>query len=196
MTEFLPRGSVFHLLHTNGSSAPPPLLLALRLLRDCADGMSYLHAMSPPIIHRDLKSQNLLVAADFTVKVADFGLARECSTTDAMTRVGSVQWAAPEVLLGQGYSGKCDLWSFGVVCWEIMTAKVPFQGMSPVMVASKVALEGMRLPIPQNAPRSMLRLMARCWSVVPEKRPGFTDILKLFEATEEDDGELAIGINS
>lgn len=59
------------------------------------------------------QSQNLLVAADHTVKVADFGLARECLHTDAMTRVGSVQWAAPEVLLGQGYSHKCDLWSFG-----------------------------------------------------------------------------------
>ena len=64
------------------------------------------------------------------VQVADFGLSRECVRTAAMTRVGSVQWAAPEVLLGHGYSEKCDVWSFGVVCWELMTARIPFDGMS------------------------------------------------------------------
>uniref|UniRef100_A0A7S4C3N4 Protein kinase domain-containing protein n=1 Tax=Chrysotila carterae TaxID=13221 RepID=A0A7S4C3N4_CHRCT len=186
VTEFLPRGSVFHLLHRSGSA--PPLSLALRLLRGCADGMRYLHALDPPIIHRDLKSQNLLVAADFTAKVADFGLARECSHTAAMTRVGSVQWAAPEVLLGEGYSMKCDLWSFGVVCWELLTARVPFHGMSPITVASRVALEGMRLPVPSGAPRSLLRVMAKCWAEKPASRPDFDDIVRALSSIQEASG--------
>ena len=59
--------------------------------------------------------------------MADFGLSRECLQPGAMTRVGSVQWAAPEVLLGQSYSHKCDLWSFGVVCWELLTAQAPWR---------------------------------------------------------------------
>lgn len=72
---------------------------------------AYLHSLSPPIIHRDLKSQNLLITHDWSVKVADFGLAREYQRqTATMSRVGSVQWAAPEVLLGGDYSHKCDLW--------------------------------------------------------------------------------------
>ena len=64
LRQFLPRGSVFHLLHTNGSPSPLALPLALRLLRDCAEGMSYLHAMSPPIIHRDLKVRSRADASD------------------------------------------------------------------------------------------------------------------------------------
>mmetsp|Transcript_26098 Transcript_26098/g.71912 ORF Transcript_26098/g.71912 Transcript_26098/m.71912 type:complete len:103 (-) Transcript_26098:950-1258(-) len=72
---------------------------------------AYLHSLSPPIIHRDLKSQNLLITHDWSVKVADFGLAREYQRqTATMSRVGSVQWAAPEVLLGGDYSHKCDIW--------------------------------------------------------------------------------------
>jgi len=169
VTELLPRASVFALLHPRGArgaagDTPPPLPLVWRLLRGCARGMAYLHSLNPPIIHRDLKSQNLLLAEDYTLKVADFGLACEYLRSDhsqAMSRVGSVQWAAPEVLLGEAYSHKCDLWSFGVVCWELLTAAIPFHGLSEVTVATKVALDGMRLPVPTGAPRPLLRLMVR-----------------------------------
>ena len=111
ITDYLMRGSVFQLLHPTPTPAgqlaigiPLPRVLAMCMMGDCARGMGYLHSLSPPIIHRDLKSQNLLVAPDFSVQVADFGLSRECLHQAAMTRVGSVQWAAPEVLLGQSYS--------------------------------------------------------------------------------------------
>jgi len=176
ITEYMPRGSVFQLLHSMGSGragTPLPRVLSMRMLADASRGMGYLHSMDPPIIHRDLKSQNLLVAADFSVKVADFGLSRECLQPGAMTRVGSVQWAAPEVLLGKSYSHQCDLWSFGVVCWEMLTARVPFDGMAQTAVATKVAMEGMRLPVPPRTPLRLLRLIARCWSEAPELRPSF-----------------------
>ena len=186
VTDFLPRGSIFHLLHRQSNPGPPAPWLALQLLSGCARGMRYLHARTPPIIHRDLKSQNLLVAADGSVQVADFGLSRECLRTAAMTRVGSVQWAAPEVLLGHGYSQKCDVWSFGVVCWELMTARIPFDGMSQVLVASKVALEGMRLPVPPDAPLQLLRLMARCWADEPGKRPEFGEIVAELDAVQQE----------
>ena len=74
VTDFLPMGSVFALLQARKPPQPPPRRLALRMLADAARGMSYLHKCTPTIIHRDLKSQNLLVAADHSVKVADFGL--------------------------------------------------------------------------------------------------------------------------
>ncbi|KOO34968.1 serine threonine protein kinase 1 ctr1 [Chrysochromulina tobinii] len=180
ITDYLMRGSVFQLLHPTPTPAgqlaigvPLPRVLAMCMMGDCARGMGYLHSLSPSIIHRDLKSQNLLVAPDFSVQVADFGLSRECLHQAAMTRVGSVQWAAPEVLLGQSYSHKCDLWSFGVVCWEVLTARVPFDGMSPATVATQVAMEGMRLPVPPGVSIRLLRLIARCWSEQPEHRPEF-----------------------
>ncbi|EOD14138.1 hypothetical protein EMIHUDRAFT_66624, partial [Emiliania huxleyi CCMP1516] len=189
VTELLPRASVFALLHPRGArgaagDTPPPLPLVWRLLRGCARGMAYLHSLNPPIIHRDLKSQNLLLAEDYTLKVADFGLACEYLRSDhsqAMSRVGSVQWAAPEVLLGEAYSHKCDLWSFGVVCWELLTAAIPFHGLSDVTVATKVALDGMRLPVPTGAPRPLLRLMARCWAEDPRRRPEFRALVSFLE---------------
>ena len=78
-----------------------------------------------------------------------------------------------QVLLGRSYSHKCDLWSFGVVCWEVLTARVPFDGMSPATVATQVAMEGMRLPVPPGVSIRLLRLIARCWSEQPEHRPEF-----------------------
>lgn len=201
ITELMPRGSVFQLLHPMGggrpgvSGVPLPRVLAMRMLGDCARGMGYLHSMSPPIIHRDLKSQNLLVASDYSVRVADFGLSRECLQAGAMTRVGSVQWAAPEVLLGKEYSHLCDLWSFGVVCWEVLTARVPFDGMAQTLVATKVAVEGLRLPVPPRTPLRLLRLMARCWSENPSLRPSFDEVeieCQGLEHTLMAEGETAV----
>ena len=122
------------------------------------------------------------------MQVADFGLSRECQGPGpaAMTRVGSVQWVAPEVLLGHGYSHTCDAWSFGVVCWELMTARIPFDGIPTVLVATKVALEGMRLPVPPDAPLQLLRLMARCWAEAPAQRPEFSEVLVELEAIRQD----------
>ncbi|KAL1527197.1 hypothetical protein AB1Y20_015876 [Prymnesium parvum] len=177
VTDFLPLGSVFALLQARKPPVPPPWRLALRFLADTARGMEYLHRCEPAIIHRDLKSQNLLVASDHSVKVADFGLSRECMQPGAMTRVGSVQWAAPEVLLGETYSHKCDVWSFGVVCWELLTARVPFEKMAQHVVATRVAMEGMRLPVPSRAPPMLLRLIARCWADAADQRPEFRQIV-------------------
>jgi len=186
ITEYMGRGSVFQMLHPRGGrGAPLPRPLAMRMLADCARGVGYLHSCTPVVIHRDLKSQNLLVGNDFSVKVADFGLSRECLQPGAMTRVGSVQWAAPEVLLGKTYSHKCDLWSFGVVCWELLTARVPFEGMAQTAVATKVALEGMRLPVPPRTPMRLLRLIARCWSEAPEQRPAFDAVVVELQAIEQ-----------
>jgi len=103
-----------------------------------------------------------------------------------MTRVGSVQWAAPEVLLGQAYSNKCDLWSFGVVCWEVLTAAVPFDGYEQTTVATKVAMEGMRLPVPPSAPVRMLKLMARCWKTAAEERPDFQEVESELQVIERE----------
>uniref|UniRef100_A0A7S3APK2 Protein kinase domain-containing protein n=1 Tax=Haptolina ericina TaxID=156174 RepID=A0A7S3APK2_9EUKA len=197
VTEFLSLGSVFSLLHSKKPPAPLPRHVTLRMLADTARGMAYLHSCDPTIIHRDLKSQNLLVSEDHVVKVADFGLSREYLQPAAMTRVGSVQWAAPEVLLGQSYSYKADLWSFGVVCWEMLTAQIPFEKMSQHVVATRVAMEGMRLPVPSRAPPLLLRLIARCWSDTPSHRPDFPHVInELDEMIRVMDARMARGESS
>jgi len=185
LTDYMPRGSIYTWLRRHCRGQPPPLPLALRLLSQTACGMHYLHSCSPRVIHRDLKSSNLLLDAQYGVKVADFGLSREYLQTNAMTRVGTLQWVAPEVLLGECYSHKCDLWSFGVVCWELCTAKVPFDGMARSELARKVAVEGLRLPPPEATPRQLLRLMAKCFGK-PSTRPEFSRVIAELQAVPSD----------
>ena len=96
--------------------------------------------------------------------MADFGLSREMNHTHAMTRVGTLQWVAPEVLLGERYSHKCDMYSFGVVIWELVTGVVPFDGINRNELARKVAVEGMRLPPPPGTPHGLLVIMAKCFA--------------------------------
>jgi len=162
-------------------------LRVVRLMQDCAAGMAFLHSRG--LIHRDLKSANLLLDAEHErCKVCDFGLSREAFLTAKMTRVGSVQWAAPEVLLGVAYGLRADVWSFGVVLWELCTGKVPFDGISRPELARAVALEGLRLAPPKldarRCPIQLLRLMAACFSSEHD-RPQFHAIGTILEACED-----------
>ena len=116
-----------------------PWKLTLQIMRDTAAGMEYLHLHQPIIIHRDLKSQNLLLDKSWTTKVADFGISRVKGMTATMTRIGTPQWMAPEVLREEKYSEKADIWSYGVVLWELVTLRPPFDGVSPLAVIYNVA---------------------------------------------------------
>ena len=87
------------------------------------------------------------------------------------------------MLRGEKYTIKADLWSYGVVMWEILTAKIPFDGMARAELAHKVAIDGMRLPPPQNAPLPLLRLMANLWHR-PSKRPDFARVLAVMQQAE------------
>ena len=209
--EFCRGGSLFGLLHPDygkeskadqargaaggGAEAtgPAPALVLLeglrvvRLMQDSAAGMAFLHSRG--LIHRDLKSANLLLDAEHErCKVCDFGLSREAFLTAKMTRVGSVQWAAPEVLLGVAYGLRADVWSFGVVLWELCTGKVPFDGIPRPELARAVALEGLRLAPPKldarRCPIQLLRLMAACFSSEHD-RPQFHAIGTILEACED-----------
>eukprot|EP00250_Pteridium_aquilinum_P009803 c18948_g2_i1 orf=854-2389(+) len=134
VTEFLPRGSLFRLLHRN----TPGLdwRRRVRMALDVARGMNYLHHMNPPIVHRDLKSSNLLVDKNWTVKVADFGLSRLKHETYLRTVSGrgTPQWMAPEVLRNELSNEKSDVYSFGVVLWELATEQVPWTNLNPMQV--------------------------------------------------------------
>ena len=150
----------------------------LGLLQGFARGMTHVHSRG--VIHRDLKSANVLLnAARTTLKVCDFGLSREAFVTNAMSRVGSVSWASPEILLGLAYNGKTDVYSFGVVVWEMATGKLPFEGMDTAEIARSVAIDGRRLPLPAAdplaCPPELRRLLAACFADASE-RPHFHEI--------------------
>ncbi|CAO2147763.1 unnamed protein product [Urochloa humidicola] len=177
ITECMSRGSLLDFLHKEHNVLDLPTILKYAL--DVCRGMSYLHEKD--IIHRDLKSANLLLGKDNVVKVADFGLARFQDEGGEMTaETGTYRWMAPEVINHQPYDNKADVYSFGIVLWELMTSKIPYTTLSPLQAAVGVR-QGLRPQLPENAHPRLLNLMQRCWETVPSDRPTFTDIITELE---------------
>eukprot|EP00698_Gefionella_okellyi_P005534 TRINITY_DN15046_c0_g1_i1.p1 TRINITY_DN15046_c0_g1~~TRINITY_DN15046_c0_g1_i1.p1 ORF type:complete len:568 (+),score=109.89 TRINITY_DN15046_c0_g1_i1:114-1817(+) len=176
--EYLPRGSLYDLLHRQKQR--PSLELATRMALDVARGMAFLHSAQPPIVHRDLKSPNLLITDGFSIKITDFGLTRSVSGTGIHTAAGTPAWMAPEVLRGEHYSVTADIYSFGIVLWELLTGKSPHPRVPYYELIQKVPL-GLRPPIPEDTPDALAKLMRECWSDDPLQRPTFAAIVERLE---------------
>ncbi|MCO5564911.1 hypothetical protein L7F22_018579 [Adiantum nelumboides] len=163
VTEYLPRGSLFRLLHRPNCQIDERLRLKMAL--DVAEGMNYLHTSRPIIVHRDLKSPNLLVDKDWVVKVCDFGLSRLKHHTflSSKSTAGTPEWMAPEVLRNEPSNEKCDVYSFGVILWELTTLQQPWSGMNPMQVVGAVGFQNRRLEIPRNLDPSVARIITGCW---------------------------------
>ncbi|AED95818.1 putative protein kinase TKL-CTR1-DRK-2 family [Arabidopsis thaliana] len=178
VTEFLPRGSLFRLLQRNTSKLD--WRRRIHMASDIARGMNYLHHCTPPIIHRDLKSSNLLVDKNWTVKVADFGLSRIKHETYLTTKTGrgTPQWMAPEVLRNEAADEKSDVYSFGVILWELVTEKIPWESLNAMQVIGAVGFMNQRLEVPKNVDPQWISLMESCWHSEPQDRPSFQEIME------------------
>ncbi|CAK6437056.1 unnamed protein product [Pipistrellus nathusii] len=175
-----------------GRRVPPHVLVNWAV--QVARGMNYLHNDAPvPIIHRDLKSINILILeaienhnlADTVLKITDFGLAREWHKTTKMSAAGTYAWMAPEVIRLSLFSKSSDVWSFGVLLWELLTGEVPYREIDALAVAYGVAMNKLTLPIPSTCPEPFARLLEECWDPDPHGRPDFGSILKRLEVIEQ-----------
>jgi len=149
---------------------------------DAAKGMEYLHSLQ--IMHRDLKSKNMLVDRYNNVKLCDFGLCK-VKTNDLNTGgLGTISWMAPEVLSHENYSEKADVYSFGVILWELLTCEEPFNDV-PIFSVPVMVTKGERPPIPKDCPSLFKKLIKSCWSQSPKSRPDFKNIIQeLTKASE------------
>lgn len=175
ISEYEPNGSLFKFLHR--SNIPMTQEAKVRVALDTAIGMNYLHTSTPPIIHGDLKSANLLLNHDFHVKVCDFGLSRVklSAKLSVGSKLGTPEWTAPEVLKHSESNEASDVYSFGVVLWEIFTRKIPWEDVNPMQVIILVGFHDERLPIPTDIPEWASELIRDCFKSA-EERPLFRDI--------------------
>uniref|UniRef100_A0A8C9R796 Mitogen-activated protein kinase kinase kinase n=1 Tax=Scleropages formosus TaxID=113540 RepID=A0A8C9R796_SCLFO len=175
-----------------GKKVPPRVLVNWAV--QIATGMNYLHNQAiVPIIHRDLKSSNILILEQLdwddlfgkTLKITDFGLAREWHCTTKMSAAGTYAWMAPEVIKLSLFSKSSDVWSFGVLLWELLTGEVPYREIDALAVAYGVAMNKLTLPIPSTCPEPFARLLEECWRPNPHSRPSFGTILSQLLAIEQ-----------
>jgi serine/threonine protein kinase len=183
--ELMESGSLYDLLHGSSEDAvsnrPSDLMAKLTLCLDIADGMRFLH--SSRVLHRDLKSANILLDRDGRCKIADFGLSTLKDSTAASQTAGLMAtpaWTDPEVALGAQFSRASDMYSFGVVVWEIFSGQIPWKGLTLMAVATQVSVQGKRLTIPETFPSAVRGLLSSCFDISP-KRPDFVCAIRLIE---------------
>ncbi|XP_058890393.1 fibroblast growth factor receptor 3-like isoform X2 [Acipenser ruthenus] len=145
-----------------------------------ARGMEYL--ASQKCIHRDLAARNVLVTDDNVMKIADFGLARDVHNIDYYKKTTNgrlpVKWMAPEALFDRVYTHQSDVWSYGVILWEIFTlGGSPYPGI-PVEELFKLLKEGHRMDKPANCTHELYMIMRECWHAVPSQRPTFKQLVE------------------
>ncbi|RZC55762.1 hypothetical protein C5167_014614 [Papaver somniferum] len=165
-----------------------PYKTVIQLALDLARGLSYLH--SQKIVHRDVKTENMLLDSKLTVKIADFGVARvEAQNPSDMTgETGTLGYMAPEVLDGKPYNRRCDVYSFGICLWEIYCCAMPYPDLSFAEVSSAVVQQHLRPEMPRCCPSPLANIMRKCWDANPEKRPEMSEVVMLLEALDTSKG--------
>lgn len=181
--ELAEKGSLHSLLHNHLQK--PEYGTFLQIAVEVADAMQYCHQLVPPVVHRDLKTQNILLTASGQVKIADFGIAKVKQSTFLDTKhlnAGTVAYMAPELFTGELIDEKIDVYSFGVILWECWTGQMPwFEADTPMHIVAMVGMHKKRLKIPDDMPRSLATLVRSCWRFDPRERPSFAEISELLE---------------
>lgn len=160
-----------------------------RIAREVALGMTYLHGISPPLIHRDLKSANILIDKNWHAKITDFGISRQLVPTTMTHRVGTTRWTAPEVLsYGEHhYSTKADVYSYGILLYELLTRRTPFDDLAWDYKVEIAIMEGTRPGVPDKVRKKrpeFVELMERCWDHNPDLRPTFAQIIEILASLD------------
>jgi len=162
-----------------------PITARLNIALQVCRGMQALEDSSPTCLHRDLKPSNILLGLDGCARIADFSLARFLpNSTEPLTgETGTYLYMAPEVIRHQTYSGKADVYSFGVLLCELVSGHLPYEDLylSPVQVAIGVADKGLRPTIPSNCHAGLKAVINASWDSDPNARPSFAHLVRQLE---------------
>ncbi|XP_067844216.1 tyrosine-protein kinase Tec isoform X3 [Heptranchias perlo] len=186
VTEFMELGCLLNYLRQRRGQLNNEMLLSM--CQDVCDGMSYLE--SNGFIHRDLAARNCLVSESHVVKVSDFGMTRYVLDDQYTSSSGAkfpVKWSPPEVLHYSKFSSKSDVWSFGVLIWEVYNeGKMPFETKTNAEVVDFIS-SGCRLYRPKQASKAVYEIMNHCWHEKAEGRPCFSHLLLMINQIMESD---------
>lgn len=184
VTQWMPGGNLYRALHQQKINNTDLTIAAF----DIARGMKYLH--NNQIIHRDLKTLNILLDENNRIRICDFGFSKKVLKTnkkEIMTKnIGTPYWMAPEILLKDAalYDFKVDVYSYGIILWEMLTHEIPYKMKDPKKVIAEIVTNDIRPLIPKNTDQKMQKLITRCWDRLPENRPTFEEILNLIKSGE------------
>ncbi|TRY50136.1 Serine/Threonine protein kinase [Cryptosporidium tyzzeri] len=181
VTELVPNGSLFDLLHTKNLYLTSTQLL--KISRDICCGMAYLHENG--VLHCDLKSSNILLSGNFNVKIGDFGLSTlmesPLETRKMLGCIGTHHWMAPEILRGEGFTKYADVYSFGIILWEMITKKIPHEDLNINHIVASVGYGHKELIIPENIPSTIKTVIKKTWSRNVRNRPNFKQLTNIFD---------------
>lgn len=186
VSEYISRGSLHTIQRERGGPLEQHRQLGIAL--GVARGMRYLHSRCPPILHSDLKSPNILLDGRWQVKLADFGLSRvrQHSFVSGRTNLdGTPEYMAPEQLRGERFNESADVYSYGVVLWELTSGQVPWSDLSPLQVVGVVGYNGDFLPVPDSGHEELVRLFTDCSRRTACERPNFAAITERLEAVRQ-----------
>ena len=182
VTELAVNGSLFDYLHSEKKT--PSVDQSLAWASDVAHGMKHLH--DHDMIHRDLKSPNVLLSGEWVAKLCDFGSARELTHTITTDLAGTYRWMPPEIMneATARINKKCDLFAYGMVLFELFAHKVPYSDLVNQVDVMKSVTDGTRPPIPPSLPPYLHDLLKSCWEEDPHLRPTFDDFVSKIVLTK------------
>ena len=181
VSELAVNGSLFDYLHIHKNT--PSVNQSLAWASDVAHGMKHLH--DNDVIHRDLKSPNVLLTSEWVAKLCDFGCARELTHTVTTDQAGTYRWMPPEIMMNFSarVNKKCDLFSYGMILFELFAHEKPYSDQKNEVDVSGSIKKGERPPIPSTLPLYLHDLLRSCWEEDPHLRPTFDDFVKTIVIT-------------
>eukprot|EP00871_Galdieria_phlegrea_P002368 jgi/Galph1/3131/GphlegSOOS_G1820.1 len=193
LSEYCERGSLGRLIHDKKFDLKYAFVMKFSI--DAAQGLAYLHSRNPPVLHRDLKSANLLVDSSWNLKISDFGTSSFLSNIGEESVIGTIQYTAPEILRNEPHTPAADIYSLGIIFMG--NGDLPFKGRNRFELFLGIAEHGLKPdlePCKANTSARYVYVMERCLAYEPEKRPNAMDLLELLYTVVDEDSDISTAL--